>query len=250
MPTYGVPSSNVDHTLANHHQRPRAARCRRGRGDRSRSCGGTTGSNRRRWRRAARPIRATTTCSCRARRSARARSAGPIRRSSECRDRAATATRRAAGRGNTCWRRGRRAASASRRAACTRVVVSPPFEIDEQRGALRRKLRRARHFAQEPFDARPDTPMTSIRALVRRSHNVHPVHFLHYVHAMQTHPVRRSPVRQHPRHAIARRRTPRHDRDEPDAGIGGRPEGAAGRRQRDRRRGHRRRGARRRSSRA
>ncbi len=94
--------------------------CRRGRGDRNRSCAGMTGSSRRRWRRAARRIPATTTCSCRARRRARGRSTGPSRKSAGCPDGAATAFRRAAGRGSTCWRRGPRAACGSRQPAYTR----------------------------------------------------------------------------------------------------------------------------------
>ena len=95
--------------------------------------------------------------------------AGQQARSEDQRDvrvRAASAFRRAAGRGSTCWRRGRRAACASRQRR-VRGAGFPALEIDEQRGALRRKLRGARHLVEEPRDPVANGHATIITRSIR-----------------------------------------------------------------------------------
>ena len=122
--------------------------CRRGRCDRNRSCGGTTGSSRRRWQSSSTPDSGDHDVQLPRAALARGRSTGPSRRSAGCPDPAATAFRRAAGRGVHVG-----AAAAEQRAGDAHRRVRgeglTALEIDEQRRALRRELRIARHLAQE-----------------------------------------------------------------------------------------------------
>ena len=61
----------------------------------------------------------------------------------------------------------------------------PPLEIDEQRGALRGKLRRARHFAQEPSHSLANSHKASITGARQPVRNC--CTSVHNAHLMRTH---------------------------------------------------------------